>query len=175
MRSEKQISMVALMWLVVVAALQLALFQDVWFVVLFPPVSMAVLALNLGFFFLMVRPKLLKTRVMGVLLASVATSLGMSVFAGLSTSNPGKPGVWRKAMEDAFTVWADSLPNQQSPKALVLRFLTAHSIVIQFILLDLIGVAMIYCGGWVQHWLRHAEATNAEQPSPLDERAATPL
>jgi hypothetical protein len=43
------------------------------------------------------------------------------------------------------------------------------------ILLDLIGVAMICCGAWVQHWLRHAEATNAEQPSPLDERAATPL
>jgi hypothetical protein len=42
--------MVALMWVVVVAALQLALFQDVWFIVLFPPVSMAIVALNLGFF-----------------------------------------------------------------------------------------------------------------------------
>jgi hypothetical protein len=49
MRSEKQISMVALMWLVVVTALQFALFQDFWFIVLFPPVSIAVLALNLGF------------------------------------------------------------------------------------------------------------------------------
>jgi hypothetical protein len=34
---------------------------------------------------------------------------------------------------------------------------------------------MICCGGMVQHWLHHAEATNVEQPSPLDERAATPL
>jgi hypothetical protein len=32
-----------------VAALQLALFQDVWIIDLFPPASIAVLALNLGF------------------------------------------------------------------------------------------------------------------------------
>jgi hypothetical protein len=141
----------------------------------FPRVSTAVLALNPGFFFLMVRPRLRETRVMGTVLASVATCLRMSVLAGLSTSNPGKPGVRRKAMEDAFTVRADSLPNQQSPKALVLRFLTAHSIAIQSTLLDLTGVAVICGGGWVQRWLRHDDATSAEQPSPLDERAATPL
>jgi hypothetical protein len=49
------------MSLVIVAALELALFQEVWFILLFPPVTMAFLALNLGIFFLAVRPKLLSS------------------------------------------------------------------------------------------------------------------
>jgi hypothetical protein len=88
------------MALIIVAALELALFQEVWFIVLFPPFTMAVLALNLGIFFLAIRPKLLKTRIQGMLLASVAASLAMSVFGGLDASKSGKPGVFRNAVQD---------------------------------------------------------------------------
>ena len=35
------------MLLIILAARELALFQEVWFIVIFPPVTMAVLALNL--------------------------------------------------------------------------------------------------------------------------------
>jgi hypothetical protein len=179
MRTGTQISMAALMLLVVLAALELALFQEIWFIVLFPPVTMAVLALNLGFFFLMVRPKFLMTRIMGILLACVATSLGMSILGGLSSSRPERSGVFGKAMRDAFTSWANSLPDPQSATATFLRFSIWHSIALEFIMLDVLGVAMVWAGGWLEnrwrvHWAR-ARTPADVAAAPLDGRAASPL
>ena len=52
----------ALMRLIVLVALELVLFQDVLSeIVLFPPITMIVLAFNLGLFFLVVRPRSLET------------------------------------------------------------------------------------------------------------------
>jgi hypothetical protein len=50
-----------------------------------------------------------------------------------------------------------------------------NSILIEFIVLDLLGVATIYFGGWLEHRLRHAEAKTGPPSPPLDERVATPL
>ena len=154
------------MSLVIVAALELALFQEVWFIVLSPPVTMAVLGLNLGIFFLAVRPKLLKSRILGMLLASIGANIGISVLGGFNNWKRGNSGGFRNAVENTLTVWADSFPDQESPKASFLRFLIAHSIAIEFILLDLLGIAMIFCGGWVEYCVRDPVETNAEQPSP---------
>jgi hypothetical protein len=175
MRIGKQTSTSAIMTVIGLVALQMALFQDVWFIVLFPPVTIAVLALNLGLFFLLVGPNFLKSRIMGMLLASVAISLGISVFAGLNTSNPAKPGVWRESIQQACASWADTLGNPTGPTASFLRFLSVNSILIEFLVLDLLGVATIYFGGWMEHRLHRAEAKTAPPSPPLDERAATPL
>ncbi len=63
------------MWLIVVAALELAFFQEfrfVRFMLLIPPITMAILSLNLGFLFLVIRPRRLEPRIVGILLSGVA-------------------------------------------------------------------------------------------------------
>jgi hypothetical protein len=71
MRSSKQISMAAIMWLAVAAALELALFEEfrfVRFMLLILPIMMTVLSLNLGILFILIRPRLFESRIAGMLL-----------------------------------------------------------------------------------------------------------
>ena len=161
MRTAKQTSTAALMSFVVLAALELALFQEVWFIVLSPPVTMAVLGLNLGIFFLAVRPKLLKTRILGMLLGGLAACFATA----LATLGSGETPVdsvmpYRNVLID----WASTRPIDQGLTVSVLRFLIAHSIAIEFILLDLLGLAMIFWGGWVEHrWYRRDPANERKR------------
>ena len=172
MRTGNQVSTAALMWFIVLVALELVFFEGVWFIVVFPPMTMAVLAVNLGLLFLIVRPRPLETRIIGMLLGGVAvfiaTGLGILLAFGLE-----------EPLKNVLINWASTPPNNQGLTATVLRSLAEYLVVVYFSLLDLLGVAMIWAGGSLQHrWYRRlarerAQATSASPP--LDERAATPL
>ena len=81
----------AIMWLIVLIALQLALFQGVWFIVLFPPVMIGLLVLNIGVFFGLARPRSWEDRIIGMLLGGPAAAVlsGFFFFWEFRTGTPG--------------------------------------------------------------------------------------
>jgi hypothetical protein len=172
MRTASQISTAALMGFIVLVAIELALFQGVLFIVLIPPMTMCVLAINLGLLFLMVRPALFESRIIGILLGGVSACFA-TVLAIVMAINI------HDRLMNLLTSWASTLPNIEGLTAWILRSVAANLVVVYFSLLDVLGVAMIWAGGWLQHrwYCRRARqrvpATSASPP--LDERAATPL
>ncbi len=172
MCTGKQTSTAALMWLIVLVAFELVLFQEVWFIVLVPPITIGVLAINLGFLFLMVRPKLLETRIIGMLLGGVAASFvtvaGMVAGTGILND-----------LRNALVNWAASPLENQGLTVKFVRFVAENLVVVGYALLDLLGVAVIWAGGRLENrWRRrraHARPPSPAAIPPLDECAASPL
>ena len=82
-------------------------------------------------------------------------------------------------ISDFLANLAASQADPSGPGATILRF-GVHSVLpAEIVLLDLLGLAMIWASGWV--FSRRFGATTApaaiqpERPSPLDDRAVTPL
>jgi hypothetical protein len=169
MRLAKPKSTGALMVVILVLACELALFQDVWSIVVIPSITMALLAMNLGFVFLMLRPPALENRIIGMLLgglaAWIATVLGMIPAFGGKLDH----------LRDFLVNWASALPDQQGPTVTLFRLAADFLFVVYFALLDLLGVALISGGAWLDNrWRSHRARARAVIP-PLDGRASSPL
>ena len=131
------------------------------------------MALNLGLFFLLVRPPSLKTRIIGLLLGAIV--------AAFVTTLP----LTRKSVELADDLqatvvnWISAQPDQEVLAVRIVRFLSLYRIWIAFVLLDLIGVAAIWAGGSLENRLRGRRARRGSPPlavsPPLDAHAASPL
>ena len=173
MKSPFKISIGALMAWISLIALQLVFFQGVWQVLVIPPMTIAALAVNLGLFFLLVRPSALKTRIIGLLLGAI--------MAALVTILPLNRNTVELADDLQITVvnWISSQPDQEMLAVRFLQFVATYKIWIAFALLDLIGFAIIWAGGWVENRLRSGRNDRGSPlPSglpPLDDRAASPL
>ncbi len=173
MPSAIKISIGALMTWILLLALEMVFFQGVWLIVLIPPMTMAALALNLGLFFLLVRPPALETRIIGVLLGAIV--------AAFVTTLPLTPKGVELAQDLQVIVvnWISSQPDQEALAVRVLRVLSENKFWIAFALLDLIGVAVVWAGGWLENWVRGRRAKPGSPPPttlpPLDDRAASPL
>jgi len=185
MRSSSKISIGKMMCLIVPLALELVLFQEVWWIVAVPPVTIVALALNLGLFFVIVRPAGLETRITGMLLGAIAAFFAMTryLFVGsrvgwASFSRGRSASIGGAIAHDALVSWASSLPDQEGTTALIAHFLLKHMIVIEFVSLDLIGAAMMWAGGWLENRCRSARAQTAARKrtaiSVLDDRTFTP-
>jgi hypothetical protein len=179
MGSRFQTSTGKLMLLVAVVALEMWLLTEVWEVleiVLFPPFTMICLALNLGVFFLAVRPLAMETRILGMIWGGVAASCAMALTLGTYVPGPRGPGPLGRLMEGALTSWEISLDNQNGAEATVVHWLRTRVIGLEYALLDALAVIMIWSAGRVEAWLR-ARRTRARAAGPpsLDDRAATPL
>jgi ABC-type dipeptide/oligopeptide/nickel transport system permease subunit len=169
MRPAKPKSTGALMVVILVLACELALFQDVWSIVVIPSITMALLAMNLGFVFLMLRPPALENRIIGMLLggfaAWIATVLGMIPAFG------GK----LDQLRDSLANWASALPDQQGPTVAFFRLAADFLFFVYFALLDVLGVALILAGGWLDSRWRSRRARARAAVPPLDGRASSPL
>jgi hypothetical protein len=161
MTSSSKMSLGALMRLIVLVALELALFQDVWFLVIIPPITMAVLAINLGLFFVLARPRSWETRIIGMLLGSVWAIVAIVVYY---LTSPGLPGPLGRALQYSLINWAGTGP------AAGLLLAGQRATVIEGALLDLLGIAMIgACGAW-ENWARAGaagEESRRARTSPL--------
>jgi len=189
MRSGLKVSIGSLMLFIILVALQLVLFQDVWQILVIPPITIVVLALNLGLFFLLVRPPALEPRIIGMLLGGVAACFATAwyLFQGerwrwatpFRRGRMGPTGQIGKLVDDALVSWLTSLPDQQSLTATLLILILDNINIIEFVLLDLLGVALIWAGGWLESRLRgrwvKARVPGLTGLPPLDDRAATPL
>jgi hypothetical protein len=173
MRLAKPKSTGALMAVTVVIAFELALFQDVWSIVVIPSITMALLAMNMGFVFLMLRPTHLETRIVGLMLGGIA-----ACFVTILGMVPASVAILAH-LQNILVNWASTVPDQHGLTVRFLRLAAGSLFVVYFALLDLLGVALIWAGGWLDnHWRSHRARARAAVPSavpPLDDRAASPL
>src|SRR5262249_44557434 len=110
----------ALMRVIVPIALELALIREVWRIVLIPPVTIGLLAINLGLFFVLVRPRSWQTWIRGMLLGGVVGMLVSALFLTLQFGS--------------------------GPAAVL-----SNALLIEAILLDILGIGMIWMGGCMDH------------------------
>ena len=99
------------MRVIVPVSLELVLFQDVWSIVLIPPVTLVVLACNLGLFFVLVRPKSWETRILGMMLAGVAAPVAVSAYYILGDFQNDRAGMFGRFIRTALEDWVPSLAN----------------------------------------------------------------
>jgi hypothetical protein len=171
------------MLFIVLVAIQLVFFQGVWQILMVPPFTIIVLTLNLGLLFLVVRPPALERRIVGMLLGGLAAFV--AILALIFNSIPyqrsrlGPAGLVGKLVDDTLVPWLTGLPDQQSATARVLEFIIVNIVIIDFVILDVLGVALIWAGGWIESRLRRrwvrARAPGMTVFPPLDDGAATPL
>jgi hypothetical protein len=151
MRPGLRISIGALMRLIALFALELAMLQRVLFLIVIPPISMALLSLNLAVLFAFRwLPPSMATRIAGLLsggLISIFVLVGYYVM----TADPHNPalGVAGKALGACFSDLAASRPDPAGGLAALLRLGARSAQVVEIILLDLAGVAIIWFGGWM--------------------------
>jgi hypothetical protein len=152
----------ALMAVIVVVAIQIALFQEVWMILVIPPITMALLTLNIVFMFLIFCPMRLQRRIIGLMLGGLA-----ACFVTLLGMVPGPPGTLEQ-FQNAMSTWAANRADPQGPTAQLLRFLARNFFILYFGTFDILGVALIWTGGWLDHrWrsrmVRAAKAVRGEQ------------
>ncbi len=146
------------MRVIVPLALELVLFNEVWFLVLMPPVTLVVLACNLGLFFVLVRPKSWESRIVGMMLGGVAAVFAAGAYYLLSyrlgSFRVDQIGVLGNLARSGLGSWRASLANPAGDLATVLLLISRHMTEIEGVLLVILGVAIIWAGGRLDEWCR---------------------
>jgi hypothetical protein len=151
MRPGLRISIGALMRLIALFALELAMLQRVLFLIVIPPISMALLSLNLAVLFAFRwLPPYMATRIAGLLsggLISIFVLVGYYVL----TADPHNPalGIGGRVIGAHFSDLAASRPDPAGGLAALLRLAARSAQLAEIILLDLVGLAIIWFGGWM--------------------------
>jgi hypothetical protein len=183
--SSLQTSTGKLMLLVVLIAFELVFFQDAWFIVMIPPCTATTLALNLGLWFVLLRPRWMETRIIGMLLGGVAAAAGSALYLWLgfrevlSVAGYRQVGPIGDLLITTATTWGQFLPQQGATPAMLLRGVANGALIIECALLDLFSMVILWAAGSLECRLRrrfqsHSGAVPAA-PRAIDDRAATPL
>jgi hypothetical protein len=181
MRSLPRISIARLMGFIALFAVEMALFQRVLVIFLLPPITMALVSLNLGLFsILRWLPPSMSARNFGMLGGGMISIFVLVGYYVVSPPVAGMPlGIAGKAISDVLANLAASQADPSAPATTVLRLAARSVLPMEIILLDLLGLAMIWTGGWIFSRRPGATITPAairpESSSPLDDRAVTPL
>lgn len=185
MSNPIQTSTGKLMLLIVLTAVELALFQDVWSIVVIPPVTAMTLGLNLGLWFVLLRPRWMEPRIIGMLVGSLAALAGISFYLWWGWTEVrtarridwmGPIGAW---VATTAAAWSSSVPDQRGNLAAFFDFISRSATWIEFAVLDLCCLAVIWTAGSLDCRLRRRRhiglvATTAVAP-PIDDCAATRL
>ena len=184
MRHSYQTTTGKLMLVVIVVALELVLFQDVWQILVIAPVAIATITLNLGFWFLVLRPHWMETRIIGMQLCGVAAAIASAVYmleSGEVLSSVGyqRVGPLGALLINITTAWAQSLKDPSATPAILLNRVANGATIIEFMALDFCGMVLIWGAGFLENQLRRrwqsAGAAGPASPPAIDARAATPL
>ena len=165
----------AIMLVIVPIAIELVVFQGIFTIVLFPLMTIGLLTLNLAFVFALVRPRSWETRIIGMLLGGLAGVTATILFF-LLEMRLGEPGSIAEPVRNWLASRASSLADPAGGTASILRLIGRHVFEIEYGLLDLLGIAMIWAGARIDHrWrLRRAERRASRQAlTPRDEPALT--
>jgi hypothetical protein len=173
-----------IMLVIVPIAVEPAVFQEVWSIILIPPVTIALVTINLGITFAVLRIRGWEARIIGMLLGGIA-GLFLSLLFYALEFRLGTPGVIGSICVHRLEEWAGSLVDPGGGTALTLRFIGRHMIEIEGALQDILGVATIWAGGRLDHCFRQwragrraAKARSAVPVGPappLDSAASSPL
>src|SRR4051794_20745711 len=152
MRRRFRLSIGALMRLIALFALELAMLQRVLFLIVIPPVTMAVVSLNLAVLFAFRwLPASLATRIAGLLsggLISIFVLVGYYVMPAGDMHDPAL-GIICKVCGAYFHNLAASRPDPAGAVATILRLTARSARVAEIILLDLVGLSIVWFGGWM--------------------------
>jgi hypothetical protein len=166
MRLGPRISIGALMRLIALFALEMAMFQRVLFLILIPPITMAVVSLNLAVLFAFRSlPGAMAARIAGLLsggLISIFVLVGYYL-----TADPRNPtlGAGGKVLGAFLSNLAATRPDPSGASATFLRLAARSAQVAEIILLDFFGLAIIWFGGWIDS-RRRAGAIAPDAPPP---------
>jgi hypothetical protein len=181
MRSIPRLSIGRLMGLIALFAVELALFQRVLsFIVMIPPITVGIVSLNLAVLYaLRWLPRAAASRIYGMLCAGLIALFMLVGYYIFATPGPWPIGAIGTATSRVLFDLAASRTDPSDPTASFLRSAARTSRAVEIVLLDLFGLAVIWAGGWIAG-RRHAGgtaplATQDGRPSPLDDRAVTPL
>jgi hypothetical protein len=159
MRSGLRLSIAALMRLIALFALELAMFQRVLFLIVIPPISMAVVSLNLAVLFAFRwLPPSMANRIGGLLsggLISIFVLVGYYLTADARNPTFGSGG---KALGAFLSGLAATRPDPSGALAALLRLAAKSAQLAEIILLDLLGLAIIWAGGCMDSRMRAAGA-----------------
>jgi hypothetical protein len=152
-----------LMRLVVLAALNLLLFQGVWWIMIYPPVALVIAILNLALFCTCVRPRSLNRGVIAALGGGLIVALGVAAYLAEANFRPRLAVALLDCLPAALD---DRLPAAVRSSSAV-QFL-------DFALLDGLGAAAMALSGWLA-WPRHrprleASERHSARPSPETSR-----
>jgi hypothetical protein len=144
----------ALMRVIVPVALELVLFNEVWYLVLMPPITIVVLVCNLGLFFVLVRPRSMETRILGMMLGGVAAVFASAAYYLLGDFPRNQVGVLGSLARGGLVSWEDSLAFPKSGFRLALELVRWQMRTIEGVLVVLLGMGMIWTGGRLDKWCR---------------------
>jgi hypothetical protein len=202
MRFGSDLSTGALMRLMVLIALELVLFQGVWYIVWLPPITMMIVTLNLGLYLVVIRPRHLNSTAVGMMIAGLIAVLLVAAYSAVQFQVPWPPGsagagVWfprprlpRRAwffrfvsvgvigrlLFAFFALFLSEPPDAQSAVESVVLAVSLWVPFIESLLLDLVGLVLILLGGRLgRRWREREQRGGAARSVPLDGGAATPL
>jgi len=162
MRPGSKISIAGLMRLIALVALEMAMFQRVLFLVVIPPITMAVASLNLAVLYAFrLLPAAIARRIGGLLSGGL---IAIFVLVGYYlTADPRNPtfGAGGKALGSFLNNLAASRPDPSGALGDLLRFGARWAQVAEIILLDMAGLAIIWFGGWMDSRRRAQPETRA--------------
>jgi hypothetical protein len=138
MLTKSSLSTGEVMRLVVLAALNLALFQGVWLIIVIPPITMIAAILNLTLYWTWVRRRRISRPFMSSILTGIAMALAFAMYMTATNLNP--------TLGMTLLNW---LP--ESAKLLIPMSLLGNSriVVLDFALLDFLGFALMFGAGWL--------------------------
>jgi hypothetical protein len=140
-----------LMRLVALAAANLLLFQGVWMTLIYAPVAIVAMVLNLGLFCTVVRPRTLNRGVAAAMGGGLIVALAAATYLAESNLKP------RMAL-----ALLDSLPPSLYDSLPVSGRSSSGAWLLDFALLDAMGIAaMLFCG-WLA-WPRRRARPGAEE------------
>ncbi len=180
MRSLPRLLIGRLMAFIALFAIEMALLRRfLWLILVFPPVTMGIISLNLAVLnALRWLPRSVAGRINGMLCGAM-TALFLLVGYYVVTVNPGPTGFIGNAISQFLATLAARRADPSDHAATVLRLGASSAWQIEILLLDLFGLAVIWGGGWITSRRPaapvRARASVEERPSPLDDRAVTPL
>jgi hypothetical protein len=157
----------AIMLVIVPIALQIVLLEGAWAIVLIPPVTIGLLTINLGLFFVLVRPRSWQPRIIGMMIGGVAASLASALFLAWEFRS-GPPGAIGWYVRSWLEGWSVALADPGGGTASLLRTIGHNTLVIEAGMADLLGAAMIWVSGSLdQEYRRQAERRRGEPVSVI--------
>jgi hypothetical protein len=149
MTQGSRISIGSLMRLIALIALEMAMFKGLFPLILIPPATMAIVSLNLVVLFAFRSlPPRMANRIGGMLCGGLI-SIFVLVGYYLTADSHTMLGVGGKALGSFLANLAASRSDPSDALAGLLRGAARSSLVAEIILLDFVGLAIIWAGGWI--------------------------
>jgi hypothetical protein len=151
MRDGLKLSIGALMGFIALLALELALFQRLLFLIMMPPITMALISLNLAVLYAFRwLPRALSSRIGGLLSGGLISIFVLVGYYVITAAAPNiNLGIVGRELGAYFNNLAASRSDPAGALATALRGVAQWAHMAEFILLDLVGLSIIWFGGWL--------------------------